>query len=130
MLDQLTGLQVTDNAEGVSIIAYNDEPSIVQTTVNLTNIILYHDIPELVVRSANMTNGMSLPTDLEGANITVRVNPAQPKPVITFIGGANETAATAGSGSSTGATVMVADIPVKGNTVMHIISAVLVPPQE
>lgn len=125
-IDQLTGLQVTETAEGLSILFYSEGPGIVQTTVNLTDIVLYHEIPEVVVTSANLTNGMSLPT-AEGANITVRVNPTSPNPTVTFISAANGTATAGSSGNSTGATVVAADILVKGNTSMHIISAVLVP---
>jgi uncharacterized surface protein with fasciclin (FAS1) repeats len=118
---------VSKTAEGISVIAYSEDTGIVQTTVNLTDIIVYHEIPDVVVKSDNITTEMSLPTSLDGANITVRVNPAQPKPVVTFVGAANTTAPAGSSGNSTGATVLVADIPVKGNTIMHIISAVLVP---
>lgn len=73
------------------------------------SIILYHIITEPAVTAAELTNGESLPTSLQGYNLTVSKTTS-----VTFIGNA------------TNATVVTADMHVC-NSVVHIVNRVLLP---
>jgi len=79
------------------------------------SIILYHLITVPAVTATELTNGESLPTSLQGYNLTVsKTNPTPTTTSVTFIGNA------------TNATVVTADMHVC-NSVVHIVNRVLLP---
>jgi uncharacterized surface protein with fasciclin (FAS1) repeats len=79
------------------------------------SILLYHIIPIPAVTAAQLTNRQSLPTSLQGYNLTVsKTNPTPTTVSVTFIGNA------------TNATVVTPDVHVC-NSEVHIVNHVLLP---